>query len=200
MDLGNLMQMIVQSGAVSQMAGQTGESESATQSAIQAILPTLMGAVARNASTEQGASSLMSALDSDHDGSALDDIAGLVGGAMSGTRTGDGAGIISHLLGGQNDNMSNIVAQQSGVSSSAASSMFQMLAPVVMSYLGQQTKAQGLDAATLAGALVGGGGQQNSQQSMIGGLMGMLDSNHSGSSMDEMMSIGGSLLSNFLKK
>ena len=127
MDLGNLMQMVVQSGAISQIAGKTGESESATQSAIQAILPTLVGAVAKNASTSDGASSLMNVLDSDHDGSALNDIAGLIGGAMSGTRTGDGAGIISHLLGDNNDAMSNVVAQQSGVSSSAASTMFQML-------------------------------------------------------------------------
>ena len=201
MDLGNLMGMLVQSGALNNIAGQTGESPSATQAAVQALLPTLVGAVARNASSEQGASSLMNVLDSDHDGSALDDIVGLVGGAMAGTRTGDGAGIISHLLNGnQQSTVTNMVSQQAGISSSSAASMMQILAPVVMNYIGQQRNSQGLDAAGLIGSLIGGGQQQQTQsQSAIGGMMGMLDMNHDGSSMDEIMSIGGSLLSNYFK-
>jgi hypothetical protein len=204
MDLGNLMGMLVQSGALNNIAGQTGESPSATQAAVQALLPTLIGAVARNASSEQGASSLMDVLDSDHDGSALDDIVGLVGGAMAGTKTGNGAGIISHLLNGnQHASVTNVVSQQSGVSSSSAATIMQILAPVVMNYIGQQKNAQGLDAAGLIGSLIGGGQQQNApteHQSAISGMMGMLDMNHDGSSMDEIMSIGGSLLSNYFKK
>ncbi len=202
MDLGNLMSVIVQSGALNNIAGQTGESPSATQSAIQAILPTLVGAVARNASADGGAG-LMNVLDSDHDGSALDDIVGLVGGAMAGTPTGNGAGIIGHLLNGnQHANVTNMVSQQSGVSSSSAATMMQILAPVVMNYIGQQKNSQGLDAAGLIGSLIGGGQQQQQQtqdQSAIGGMMGLLDMNHDGSSMDEIMSIGGSLLSNYMK-
>jgi hypothetical protein len=201
MDLGNLMQMLAQSGALNQIAGQTGESPSATQSAISAILPTLVGAVANNAQTEGGLSSLMNVLDSDHDGSALDDIAGLVGGTMAGTRTGDGAGILSHLLGGDHSGISNMVSQQSGVSSSSASTMMQILAPVVMNYIGQQKQQQGLDASSLIGALINSGGQaQQGESSAISGLMGMIDMNRNGSSMDEIMSIGGSLLSNFMKR
>jgi hypothetical protein len=200
MDLGNLMQMLAQSGALNQMAGQTGESPSATQSAISAILPTLVGAVANNAQSAGGMSMLMNVLDTDHNGSALDNIAGLVGGAMSGTKTGDGAGILSHLLGGDHSGISSMVAQQSGVSQSSAASMMQMLAPVVMNYIGQQKSAQGLDASSLIGALLNSGGQaQQGEQSAIGSLMGMIDMNKNGSSMDEMMSIGGSLLSNFMK-
>ncbi len=201
MDLGNLMSVIVQSGALNNIAGQTGESPSATQSAIQAILPTLVGAVARNASTDGGAG-LMNALDSDHDGSALDDIVGLVGGAMAGTPTGNGAGIIGHLLNGnQHSTVTNMVSQQSGVTASSAATMMQILAPVVMNYIGQQKNSQGLDAAGLIGTLIGGGQQQaqNGHQSAIGGMMGLLDMNHDGSSMDEIMSIGGSLLSNYMK-
>ena len=202
MDLGNLMQTLVSSGALQQLSGQTGESPSATQSAVAAILPTLMGAMARNASSEGGVSSLMNALDSDHDGSAMNDIAGLIGGAMSGTPAGNGAGILSHLLGGQTNAVAGMVAQQSGVSASSAASMFQMLAPVVMSYVGQQKQSQGLDAAGIVSALIGAGGQaqQGASASPIGGIMSMLDSNHDGSSMDEMMSIGGSLLSQFMKR
>lgn len=194
------MQMLVQSGALNQMAGQTGESPSATQSAISAILPTLVGAVANNAQSEGGMSMLMNVLDTDHNGSALDNIAGLVGGAMSGTRTGDGAGILSHLLGGDHSGIANMVASQSGVSQSSAASMMQMLAPVVMNYIGQQKNAQGLDASSLISSLLNSGGQaQQGEQSPISGLMGMIDMNKNGSSMDEIMSIGGSLLSNFMK-
>ncbi len=202
MDLSNLMGILVQSGALNNIAGQTGESPSATQAAVQALLPTLVGAVARNASTEQGASSLLNILDSDHDGSALDDIVGLVGGAMAGTKTGDGAGIISHLLNGnQHATVTSMVSQQAGVSSSSAATIMQLLAPVVMNYIGQQKNTQGLDAAGLIGSLIGGGKQQGQtqDQSAIGGMMGLLDMNQNGSSMDEIMSIGGSLLSNYFK-
>ena len=49
-----------------------GPDPAQTQQAISAALPTLLGALARNASTPQGEQQLHQALVSDHDGSILD--------------------------------------------------------------------------------------------------------------------------------
>ncbi len=59
---------------------QTGADPNTTTKASSAILSSLMGALARNASTPEGASSLANALERDHDGSILDIIGGLMQG------------------------------------------------------------------------------------------------------------------------
>ncbi|HRF38840.1 MAG TPA: DUF937 domain-containing protein, partial [Saprospiraceae bacterium] len=62
---------------------------------------TLVSALARNASTEQGAAALSNALDRDHDGSILSNLAGLLGGQAPAqdNRALNGAGILNHILG-----------------------------------------------------------------------------------------------------
>ena len=62
---------------ISRMAAQLGATPQQTQSAIQAALPMLMGAMQRNASTPQGADALHRAITRDHQGV---DLGGLLGG------------------------------------------------------------------------------------------------------------------------
>lgn len=93
---------------IAQMAGRIGASPAQTQSAIQAALPLLMGAMTRNASTPQGAQALHRAATRDH--AASDPMAllgGLLGGggsggmgAMGGGGMGDVLGALGGLLGG----------------------------------------------------------------------------------------------------
>ena len=79
--------------AVSQ---KTAIDKSQASSALEGIMPTLLGAMASNTQTEGGAYSFLSALDRDHDGSVLDDVAGFV----TKSDSGPGAGILGHVLGG----------------------------------------------------------------------------------------------------
>ncbi len=76
---------------IQRMAMQIGASPQQTQSAIQAALPMLMGAMQRNASTPQGAQALHGALSRDHQGV---DLGGLLGGLL-----GAGGGL-GGMLGG----------------------------------------------------------------------------------------------------
>ena len=80
---------------ISRMAAQLGATPQQTQSAIQAALPMLMGAMQRNASTPQGADALHRAVTRDHQGV---DLGGLLGGLLGGAR-GAGGGF-GDLLGG----------------------------------------------------------------------------------------------------
>jgi hypothetical protein len=84
MDLSQLLQQQLQQqlsgGLMDVLTQQTGADPNTTTKASSAILSSLMGALARNASTPDGASSLANALDKDHDGSILDILGGLMQG------------------------------------------------------------------------------------------------------------------------
>lgn len=71
------------------LAQQTGADRTSTTKATSAIISSMMGALARNASTPDGATALSNALDRDHDGSILD----MIGGLMKGGREAPGQGM-----------------------------------------------------------------------------------------------------------
>jgi hypothetical protein len=93
MDLSQLLQSQLKEqlsgGLMDVLAQQTGADRTQTTKASSAILSSLMGALARNASTPDGAASLANALDRDHDGSILD----MIGGLMQGGREAPGQGM-----------------------------------------------------------------------------------------------------------
>lgn len=82
----------VDSGTVDQMAGQLGVSPGTVQQAMPAVLSTILGGLARNASEPAGAEAIHGALNRDHDGSLLENLSGLLGGG--------GGGGLGDLLGG----------------------------------------------------------------------------------------------------
>ncbi len=177
-------------GAISQTIG---ADESTTSSAIQAALPMLIGAMARNASSEEGASSLAGALDRDHDGSVLNDIAGFVMGG--GAQQSNGSGILGHIFGGNQPAVEQGISQASGVDMSTIAKLLPLLAPIVMGYLGRQKQQQGMDAGALAGALGQQQRQMEEQQSpLMGMLSSVLDSNRDGSMMDDAIRLAGGFL------
>lgn len=167
---------------IQQMAGQLGASPQQTQSAIQAALPMLMGAMQRNASSPEGAESLFNAVKRDHQGV---DLGGLLGGLLGGGGNAGGGGIgglmgavmgmmgggqqaeqpaarsplengiaiLGHVFGRQEPRAAAGVAKASGLDMGTAAQLMAMLAPMLMGALGQQTQAKGLDAGGLAGML-----------------------------------------------
>ena len=175
--------------AVGQIAQQLGVDQQTAQQGVQAALPVLLGALAHNSQTPEGAEALSSALSNDHDGNVLGDVAGTI----ANYQNGPGAAILGHVLGGQGDAIGNLVGQQLGGANGGA--LLQMLAPIMMGYLGQQKQQNGLDAAGIAGMLLGGQQQQAPQAS---GLLGMaaqlLDQNHNGSAVDDLMGMAARFL------
>ena len=65
------------SAAVGQISQTAGLDPSTTASVIQTALPAILGGLANNAATPDGAESLNNALDQHHDGSLLDNLGGL---------------------------------------------------------------------------------------------------------------------------
>lgn len=158
-------------GGLSQMSRQLGTDHATTTMAVSAALPVLMAALARNASSEDGAASLHNAL-ADHDGSIFDDL----GGSLIGFQQGAGGGILDHVLGDNRGAVEQGLAQRTGLDSAQIASLLAMLAPIVMGALGKTQRSEGLDPLGMAGKLADEhqsiGHFSPDLMSMIGGLLG----------------------------
>lgn len=118
---------------VHQLAGSLGLPQGATQAAIAAALPVLLGALHRNTQSPGGAQSLLSALAEDHRGI---DPANALGNALAGG--GAGAAILDHVLGRHRVSAADAVGTASGIGADRSSQLLRLLAPVVMAYLARR--------------------------------------------------------------
>jgi hypothetical protein len=177
--------------SVHSIARQLGTRPEQAQGAIEAALPLLMGALGRNASQPQGAQALHRALERDH---ATSDLGSILGSVLGGG-AGNGQAILGHVFGGREQRAAMGVGRMSGMDSGSAAQLLAMLAPLVMSALGQQTRSNGVDASSLGGLLGLGGGQDAPQSSPgIGGLLSVvLDRDGDGDvDFQDLMQGGGS--------
>ncbi|MEM1115289.1 MAG: DUF937 domain-containing protein [Bacteroidota bacterium] len=175
-----------------QLASAIGADQSQTQTAVAAALPAILAAMNRNTNTTQGAQSLASALDRDHDGSLLDNLGGFLGGQVSG-KAADGGGILGHILGGQRPQLEQGVAQASGLDLGQVGKLLPILAPIVMAALGRQKRQAGLDEAGLSGILAQEAtrAQQAAPDGLLGALSGFLDKDGDGSIQDDLLASAG---------
>ncbi|SIS74878.1 protein of unknown function [Zobellia uliginosa] len=179
---------------ISGVASQTGNSTDQTGSVLSMALPVLMGAMKKNASSPEGAQGLMSALSSKHDGGILDNLGGLFSGGVDQSVMDDGAGILGHVLGGKQAQVENALSQKSGMDAGSVATILKVAAPILLGYLGKQTKEQNVSDSNgigdLLGNLMGGGDSGNQQQSLIESF---LDSDGDGSILDDVasMALGG---------
>ena len=90
----------VNADTIGQIANQIGATPGQTQAAVSAAMPMLLGALARNSATPQGAAGILGALERDHDGSLLDSLGGLFGGAGGAGGLSEIGGMLGGLLGG----------------------------------------------------------------------------------------------------
>ena len=187
-----------------QVAQQLGIDPAQASSAIGAALPLLMGALGRNARQPEGAQALFGALQKDHAGGDIGSVLGAVLGGGQGRQT-DGAGILGHIFGGQQERAQAGVAQATGLQSGQAGQLLKILAPIVMAYLAkrmfqQRQGAQAGAADASPDALSGILGQEQQeirqQGGLGGGLLGaVLDQDGDGQlGIGDLMKIGGGLL------
>ncbi len=176
------------------VAGQTGQSTDQTGSVLSMALPVLMGAMKKNAATPEGAQGLMNALSNKHDGSILDNLGGLFGGGVDSSVMDDGAGILGHVLGNRQPQVENALSSKSGMDAGTIGTILKVAAPILMGYLGKQSRQNNVNDSNgigdLLGGLMGGGQTAQKQQSLIETF---LDSDGDGSILDDVasMALGG---------
>jgi hypothetical protein len=109
----------------------------------------------------------------------------------------NGSGILQHILGGQHGQVADAIGQSSGLSGGQVGNLMQILAPMVMSQLGQAKQQSGLDAGGIASLLSNVAGGQQAGGGMMGLVTQFLDKDGDGSAMDE---IGGMLMNKLFQK
>lgn len=170
---------------ISGVANQTGQPENKTADVLSMAMPLLMGAMKKNVSTPQGASGLMNALSSKHDGSILDNLGGLFGGGVDQSVLDDGAGILGHVLGNKQPHVENALSQKSGMDAGSIAQILKIAAPILLGFLGRQKAQNNVNDAsgmnTLLGSMLGGQPRQN--QSLIESL---IDADGDGSVLDDV--------------
>lgn len=179
------------------IAQRFGMSTGQAQAAIQQTLPLMVGAMARNASTPQGAQALHTAL-GDH---ADTDLGGLLGGLLGGSTPGGGFGsladavlgglgsspppaprgggmdsglggiggaILGHIFGNRRGQAEQGLGQTTGLGGANAGQLMAMLAPIVMAVLARMNRQSGLSPGDL-GDLLGSETRRTREAGGIGG-------------------------------
>ena len=167
---------------IAEIGQQLGTDPAATQQAIDAALPGLVGGMAQTAQAPQGAATIQGLLGS-HGGILGDLSSAISGGGM-------GGGILGSILGQHQPAVEQGVQDASGLQSDKAKKLLMILAPIVLSALARRSMgADGAGTAPgggggLGGILNGGLGdilrqdatqaQQQTQGSPMGGILGKI--------------------------
>lgn len=189
----DLFSEVLSGDALGQLAQRIGSDEAATSQGFGAAVPALLSGLARNARSEEGAQALHDALASDHDGSILGDLGGLLGGSHP--QADRGGAILGHVFGSQRDGVAEQISHGTGLNPEQMQKLLALAAPLVMGMLGRQQREGGFTPGDLSSWL---GQQQEIAQGQNAGLMGMvmgwLDRDHDGDVVDDLGDIAGGLL------
>lgn len=200
MDLMNMLQGQLSEGLIDNLTQQLGGADrQQTATAASGIMTTLMGALAKNAATPEGASALDNALANDHDGSILDNISDLIGGNMGDSRAANGAGILQHILGDKQNGAIDMISKMSGLDAGNTGNLMSMLAPILMGQLGQTKQQSGLDAGGISSLLNNSVTTNNSNPTMDL-VTRFLDQDGDGSVIDDAANIGMKILGGLFGK
>ena len=135
MDLMDMFKQQMTNSVVNQLTEKIGlGSQDQAQSAAQNAFSTLLGAVAKNAATEQGAQQLNQALEKDHDGSILDNLTSFLSSGPTqnvSERTTNGSGILGHLLGNKQQGIVQGLSQVNNMSPEATQNLLATVAPII---------------------------------------------------------------------
>ena len=204
-DLNQLLSSVLNENTVAQIGEQLGVDQNQAGNAIQLALPALLGALNKNAQSEDGAQGIMNAISKDHDGGILDMLPQFLGNASQGP----GAAILGHILGAKQPQMEQQIGQHSGLNPAMVGKLLTILAPILMGALGksQQQAPQQQSGGGLGNliSILGGATQQHQQQAQQNNnplmqiLGNVLDKDGDGNIQNEAMNIGKSILGNLFK-
>jgi hypothetical protein len=139
-DLVKLIKVSLTREIVHKAASCVGESEAATEKAMNAVLLTLVAAMATEVATTSGAQQLARSLDAGgYDEGVLKDLDSLFSGSEATWKAiNDGRGVLNALLGAKTIGLAHLIARDTNIRPDAASSLMALLAPFVMHTLDRQ--------------------------------------------------------------
>lgn len=168
MDASSILTAMLSTSNIKNIGKASGASTDQVKSVLTSALPTLLSGASTQANTASTAAGFLQALTS-HAGDSASKI-----------DLGDGAKILSHLLGSSQAKNTTSIAKASGVEKSTVTSILAAAAPLLLSVLGKQSNDSGVSGNAL-GSLLGGLSAGN-MGSLLTGLLGGTSSSGTSSS------------------
>lgn len=137
MDMETVMKMMLNSGALEQVSGMLGVDEKNAESAIEYVMPMLLKGMQGQMSNKKTQDSFVQAL-LDH---SQDDTADLKKAVKNVDMT-DGAKIVNHLLGAEQEEVAAKAKKKSGLDTKTILKIMAILAPILMSKMGKTAQTQ----------------------------------------------------------
>ncbi|MFV0556854.1 MAG: DUF937 domain-containing protein [Lactovum sp.] len=163
MDISSILGALGDTGT-KELSKATGVSDSQVTDLITAALPTILGAMQKNAKDSKSAESLSKALD-DHASSDISDVSSF----LKNVDLDDGAKILSHVLGNDKSAVQNNLTEKTGLDSGQVTQILTSLAPLLLTFLGQKKQeSSDNDLLSLFTGLVSG-----NKSSLLGSLLGL---------------------------
>lgn len=142
---------------VSKIASLIGETPGKTQQALGAAIPSVAGVICNEASTPSGAARVHDLITNTQlPGEIMSNAGGLLaGGAVTQNLMKTGSGLISSLLGDRAGGVSNLIANSAGIQFSSASTLLNLVAPLLFGVIGRHLTSAGIGASGLSGLMAG---------------------------------------------
>ena len=200
MNLLELLEGQMSGQVVDQLSKELRTDSQTTKAAASGVFATLVSALAKNAAKPEQGTALLNALERDHDGDVLNDVMGLFGGRpQPRQKSNNGMGILEHVLGGNINNVIQMVSKSSGLDFLQSGQLMKMLAPLVMGALGKTKRNQGLDLGGLS-QILSGTVKQNTSRPEMGIISKVLDADGDGNVMDDIAGMGMKVLGGLFRK
>ena len=168
-----LLKVMLADAAISALSGKTGLSSGSLKKLLPLAIPLLLRYMTNNASTQNGALSLLGALNQHSGARSMDEM-------FAEADEVDGGKIVKHILGNDSQRAIQTLAAESGMSSEEVSRALGGLAPALLSMLSAatntasaQTASNSLDLSDLL-SMFGGASAPASQQSVGNSLLSSL--------------------------
>lgn len=131
----NLLNGMTSDSSIEALKGKSGASSSQIESAVKSAIPTLIGSMTKNASSEDGAKSLLGALSQHKNTDSLSS-------QIKNADELDGAKILGKILGGNKDDFLKEIAKSSGLDIGQTNSVMSSIAPAILSSLSAATASE----------------------------------------------------------
>ena len=137
MDMETIMKMMLTNGALEQVSGMLGVDGKSAESAIEYVMPMLLQGMQGQMKNEETKYGFMQALN-DHSKQDTRDLRK----AVKDADVDDGAKIVKHLLGAQEEEVAAKATKKSGLDTKTILKIMAILAPILMSKMGQTAKTE----------------------------------------------------------
>ena len=137
MDMTSVMEAVMKSGALEQVSGMLGVDEKNAESAIEVVMPMLLKGMQGQMSNKSTQEGFLQAL-LDHSADDTDDLKK----AVKNVDVTDGAKIVNHLLGAQQEDVAAKAKKKSGLDTKTILRIMAILAPILMSKMGKTAKTE----------------------------------------------------------